>query len=377
MEVEAEDKEVVEISVDSVLGELQSVLKGKFTESDSSSDSDEEEEPIKNGLSREDALQEHSNKTDEEKIVENSSGSPVSPSSYVERPIFFKSSIKKDPGSKMHDQLVKELGSVLKKRSQQNGDLDPVKEEETKVKNNSNNKKPGPLKANSVFANKALLAHLENHLQKSLHKTTVAGKSRSSVNDSSFDNKPNDLPDIMESSISGAAQFGVKLRPTQKRAQKSENIITSAGISSTSSLQLHQESSQSDILLQAKASLSGTKVQQPSKSLTVKTDKNTIVPTVSSFREKNVTTNNSTKPPSVELLKFHDNKVSKNTSVKTDDNVFHVSTLKKEGRHLTQINISGAVSMYYLLGITAVLFIFSLLSLTFNQRYLFPLLGYS
>lgn len=348
MEVEAEDKEMVEISVDSVLGELQSVLKGKITESDSSSDSEEEEEPIKNGLSREDA-QEHSNKTDEEKIVENSSGSPASPGSYVERPIFFKSSIKKDPGSKLHDQLVKELGSVLKKRSQQNGDLDPVKEEEKTVKDNSNNKKPGPIKANSVFANKALLAHLENHLQKSLHKTTVAGKPRSSVNDSSFEN--NDLPDIMESSISGAAQFGVKLRPTQKRAQKAENPITSAGISSTSSPQLHQESSQSDILLQAKASLTGTKVQQPSKSLTVKTDKNISVPTVSSYREKNVTTNNFTKPPSVELLKFHDNKVSKHTSVKADDNVFHVSTLKKEGRHLTQINISGAVSMYYLLGI--------------------------
>lgn len=359
MEVEAEDKEVVEISVDSVLGELQSVLKGKITESDSSSDSDEEEDPIKNGLSTEDA-QEQGNKTDEEKIVENSSGSPVSPSSYVERPIFFKSSIKKDPGSKLHDQLVKELGSVLKKRSQQNGDLDPVKEEEKKVKDDSNNKKPGPLKANSVFANKALLAHLENHLQKSLHKTTVAGKPRSSVNDSSFENKPNDLPDIMESSISGAAQFGVKLRPTQKRVQKAENPVISAG-SSTSSPQLHQESSQSDILLQAKASLSGTKVQQPSKSLTVKTDKNTIVPTVSLYRERNVTINNTTKPPSVELLKLHDNKVSKHTSVKTDDNVFHVSTLKKEGRHLTQINISGAVSMYYLLGITDVLIIFNLL----------------
>lgn len=337
MEVEAEDKEVVEISVDSVLGELQSVLKGKITESDSSSDSDEEEDPIKNGLSTEDA-QEQGNKTDEEKIVENSSGSPVSPSSYVERPIFFKSSIKKDPGSKLHDQLVKELGSVLKKRSQQNGDLD---------QDDSNNKKPGPLKANSVFANKALLAHLENHLQKSLHKTTVAGKPRSSVNDSSFENKPNDLPDIMESSISGAAQFGVKLRPTQKRAQKAEHPVISAGISSTSSPQLHQESSQSDILLQAKASLTGTKVQQPSKSLTVKTDKNIIVPTVYSYREKTVTINNTTKPPSVELLKLHDNKVSKHTSVKTDDNVFHVSTLKKEGRHLTQINISGAVSMYY------------------------------
>lgn len=360
MEVEAEDKEVVEISVDSVLGELQSVLKGKITESDSSSDSDEEEDPIKNGLSTEDA-QEQGNKTDEEKIVENSSGSPVSPSSYVERPIFFKSSIKKDPGSKLHDQLVKELGSVLKKRSQQNGDLDPVKEEEKKVKDDSNNKKPGPLKANSVFANKALLAHLENHLQKSLHKTTVAGKPRSSVNDSSFENKPNDLPDIMESSISGAAQFGVKLRPTQKRVQKAENPVISAGISSTSSPQLHQESSQSDILLQAKASLTGTKLQQHSKSLTVKTDKNIIVPTVYSYREKTVTINNTTKPPSVELIKLHDNKVSKHTSVKTDDNVFHVSTLKKEGRHLTQINISGAVSMYYLLGITDVLIIFNLL----------------
>lgn len=54
MEVEVEDKEVVEISVDSVFGEFQSVFKGKIIEFDFLSDLDEEEEFIKNGFFIED-----------------------------------------------------------------------------------------------------------------------------------------------------------------------------------------------------------------------------------------------------------------------------------------------------------------------------------
>ena len=409
MEVEGETKEVIEISVDSVLGELQSVLKGKFTESDSSSDSSSESEEIayfpksSNEHQYEQDTSVCSNKTDEEKIVENSSGSPVSPSSFIERPIFFKSSIKKDPGSKLHDQLVKELGTVLKKRNNPN-DLDPVKEEEKPVKDVSkgNNRRPGPLKANSVFANKALLAHLENHLKKSVHKTTVAGKPRSSVNDSSFQEDSEELVDIQESSIAGAAQFGVKLRSTQKRTLKAADISdVNCDIAAAVSPPLSPlESSQSEILIQARTKLQhktgpplhqnkgpsleyikgqslqhnrGTSPQhndgpslqhnkEPSlqpiegpslqnkkgpsqNSVNSKTDEVTTSINMSSTSSRKKTVTHSPNSHSVSLSKINDFEVPRLiSSSKSDDGIFHVSTLKREGKHLTQINILGRVS---------------------------------
>lgn len=441
MEADGETKEVIEISIDSVLGELQSVLKGKITESDSSSDSSSESEEIayfpksSNEHQHEQDTSVCSNKTDEEKMVENSSGSPVSPSSFIERPIFYKSSIKKDPGSKLHDQLVKELGTVLKKRNNPN-DLDPVKEEEKPVKDVSkgNNRRPGPPKANSVFANKALLAHLENHLKKSVHKTTVAGKPRSSVNDSSFQEDSEELVDIQESSIAGAAQFGVKLRSTQKRTIKAADISdvnydTAAAVSPPRS---PLESSQSEILIQARTKLQhktgpplqqnkgpsleyikghslqhnrGTSLQhnegpslqhnkgpslqhnkgsslQPIKgqslqhnkepslrhnkgpslqpiegpslqnkkgpsqnSVNSKTDEVTTSVYMSSTSSRKKTVTHSPNSHSVSLSKINDIEVSRLiSSSKSDDGIFHVSTLKREGKHLTQINILGRVS---------------------------------
>lgn len=393
MEADGETKEVIEISIDSVLGELQSVLKGKITESDSSSDSSSESEEIayfpksSNEHQHEQDTSVCSNKTDEEKMVENSSGSPVSPSSFIERPIFYKSSIKKDPGSKLHDQLVKELGTVLKKRNNPN-DLDPVKEEEKPVKDVSkgNNRRPGPPKANSVFANKALLAHLENHLKKSVHKTTVAGKPRSSVNDSSFQEDSEELVDIQESSIAGAAQFGVKLRSTQKRTLKAADISdVNCDIAAAVSPPLSPlESSQSEILIQARTKLqhkTGPPLQQnkepsleyikgqslqhnrgpssqhnegpslqnnkgPSQnSVNSKTDEVTTSVYMSSTSSRKKTVTHSPNSHSVSLSKINDIEVSKLiSSSKSDDGIFHVSTLKREGKHLTQINILGRVS---------------------------------
>lgn len=393
MEADGETKEVIEISIDSVLGELQSVLKGKITESDSSSDSSSESEEIayfpksSNEHQHEQDTSVCSNKTDEEKMVENSSGSPVSPSSFIERPIFYKSSIKKDPGSKLHDQLVKELGTVLKKRNNPN-DLDPVKEEEKPVKDVSkgNNRRPGPPKANSVFANKALLAHLENHLKKSVHKTTVAGKPRSSVNDSSFQEDSEELVDIQESSIAGAAQFGVKLRSTQKRTIKAADISdVNCDIAAAVSPPLSPlESSQSEILIQARTKLqhkTGPPLQQnkepsleyikgqslqhnrgpssqhnegpslqnnkgPSQnSVNSKTDEVTTSVYMSSTSSRKKTVTHSPNSHSVSLSKINDIEVSRLiSSSKSDDGIFHVSTLKREGKHLTQINILGRVS---------------------------------
>lgn len=100
--------------------------------------------------------------------------SPTSPRSetlspLLAQPIIFKSSIKKDPGSKLHDQLVKELTTVLKKRN--NVERTPSEEEHTKSVHlggihdkNQNGGKP----TKTVFANKALLANLENHLSQTL-----------------------------------------------------------------------------------------------------------------------------------------------------------------------------------------------------------------
>ncbi|XP_062603347.1 filamin-C-like isoform X1 [Saccostrea cucullata] len=369
MEVETDSKEVIEISVDSVLGELQSVLKGKIPESDSSSESEEDVPTEKDPQSPQEEKEGHvcNNKTDEEKMVENSSVSPVSPKSFVDRPIIFKSSIKKDPGSKLHDQLVKELGSVLKKRNKEN-DLDAVKEEEKKVKDEktNNNRRPGPLKLNnSVFANKALLAHLENHLKKSLHKTDVAGKPRTSMKDSSFNNDSSNLPNIMESSISGAAQFGVKLRHTQTRTSEGDGVEMNGELSPDSSHTSPQKSSQSEILLQARASLTST--PQPKvlsqNSLTAKTDK-VVVPLENSRTAK---TDNVVNPPQNSRTAITDkvvvplqnrvvattesrnivsqsrkaiSVVSKQTS-QLGGSVYHVSSLKRDGKHLTQISIGG------------------------------------
>jgi hypothetical protein len=332
MEAEFDSEEVAGISVDSVLGELQSVLKGKTVDSDSSSESGENL-PVTEKDSQSSPQEEkddRNNKTDEEKIVEHSSVLSVSPNSYVDRPIFFKTSIKKDPGSKLHDQLVKELGSVLRKRNKENG-VDPVKEEERKE-----NRKPKPLKSNnSVFANKALIAHLENHLKKSLHKTTVTGKPRAIVNDSNFKEESSGLPNVMESSISGAAQFGVKLRPTSTRLSRLDSVELNGDISPKSpppSLQ----TSQCDALVQAKASLAETKLQPKvlsQNSLAGKSNKTVHVTAVGLSSGKRVLSQPK-KAVSVD---------SKPISSKSGDTVFHVATLRREGKHLTQITVSGKV----------------------------------
>lgn len=336
MEEEFDAEEVTGISVDSVLGELQSVLKGKIANSESSSESgedfplDEKDPQLSPQKEKDDRL--CNNRTDEEKIVENSSVSSTSPKSHVDRPIFFKTSIKKDPGSKLHDQLVKELGSVLKKRNKQNG-IDPVMEEEKK-----DNRKPRPLKSNNgVFANKALLAHLENHLKKSLHKTTVTGKPRTIVNDSNFKDDSSNLPNIMESSISGAAQFGVKLRPTSTRTSRVDSIELNDNIPPKSSSPSHQ-TSQCNTLIQARASLCETQLQPkvlPQTSLTAKTNK--TVTAVELLAGKQILSRPN-KAISV---------ASKPTSSQLGGTVFHVSSLRREGKHLTQITVSGKVTQMY------------------------------
>lgn len=93
---------------------------------------------------------------------------------FIPHPIFFKTSVKKDPGSKLHDALVNELNSVLKKRDDPNSSS----KETDKNESPENDKSKFPrrrisAKGNKVLGNKALIAHLEDHLSRTLHKNKI------------------------------------------------------------------------------------------------------------------------------------------------------------------------------------------------------------
>ena len=97
---------------------------------------------------------------------------------FIPHPIFFKTSIKKDPGSKLHDALVNELSSVLRKRDDTN-DTGTAKESVNKEETESGSDKSKfprrriSAKGNKVLGNKALLATLEDHLTRTLHKNKI------------------------------------------------------------------------------------------------------------------------------------------------------------------------------------------------------------
>lgn len=105
---------------------------------------------------------------------------------FIPHPIFFKTSIKKDPGSKLHDQLISELGSVLRKRegkTEESGD-DSGKVKDTRDKSEINfPKRRVSAKGNKVLGNKALLASLESQLQRTLHKNKIFQRQRLKVID--------------------------------------------------------------------------------------------------------------------------------------------------------------------------------------------------
>ncbi|KAK3094337.1 hypothetical protein FSP39_000435 [Pinctada imbricata] len=188
------DHEVKEIQVDDVLGELRDILKDKcFGDDDESSEDDEIKEAFKDVLETEARVSSATeagsiNKTDEEKMEESgvASSPPVSPGSHnaiLDKPIFFKTSIKKDPGSKLHDQLVKELGSVLKKRAVERDPEAAKVEEKKNARRNEDVEERKQISADKpvgkILQNKVLLANLENHLKRSLHKINI--KQRSSL----------------------------------------------------------------------------------------------------------------------------------------------------------------------------------------------------
>ncbi|ESO98830.1 hypothetical protein LOTGIDRAFT_231196 [Lottia gigantea] len=97
----------------------------------------------------------------------------VSSNSAIPYPMFFKRS-KKDPGSKQYDALVAELRTVLNKRKLGRSNsiiegVDKIDQFESNLKESKKFSKSVD-NLNGVFANKALLNHLENHLKGTLSK---------------------------------------------------------------------------------------------------------------------------------------------------------------------------------------------------------------
>ena len=239
------------INVDDVLGELRDILKDKYTESESSEDEEIKEafgdlegpnslwdDVTTNGygIPQGDLTANGYNKTDEEKMVESglAKSPPTSPSynPVHDRPIFFKTSIKKDPGSKLHDQLVKELGSVLKKRVIEKDPDAKIEEEKKDVHLVADSEERRQISADKpvgkILQNKVLLANLENHLKRSLHKINI--KQRSSLHDADLDSDKTDPVLELQNAAKSLKHHEVKHDETGARFESSEFSIVAKSL---------------------------------------------------------------------------------------------------------------------------------------------------
>lgn len=145
-----------------LLDELRGAIKDKYINFDSDGEtySDVEEDkklPLTEKVDNSDEKDDNeiAGKSKEEILKRISSiGVSIAP---IPKPIFFKTSIKKDPGSKLQDELVKELETVLMSRDGAN-----IKE----IKNNQNKTSYKPVKkpqsVRKMFDSN-VLANLENH----------------------------------------------------------------------------------------------------------------------------------------------------------------------------------------------------------------------
>ena len=240
------------INVDDVLGELRDILKDKYTESESSEDEEIKEAfrdlegpngiPLGGDVTTNDygiqgdVTANGYNKTDEEKMVESglAKSPPTSPSynPVHDRPIFFKTSIKKDPGSKLHDQLVKELGSVLKKRVIEKDPDAKVEEGKKDVHLVADSEERRQISADKpvgkILQNKVLLANLENHLKRSLHKINI--KQRSSLHDADLDSDKTDPVLELQNAAKSLKHHEVKRDETGARFESSEFSIVAKSL---------------------------------------------------------------------------------------------------------------------------------------------------
>lgn len=150
----------------------------------------------------------------------------------VPKPIFFKTSIKRDPGSKLQDELVKELNSVLKNRDNEN-----INDTQVEVKKTTSYEKPKLKKPNSVqkLFDSDVLANLENHfLNRTLQRK--GGKERSSVKDLTAlpENQHDALNDsnstscassVVDLSFDNVKQKWVKKTESQEPVLKNTDIV--------------------------------------------------------------------------------------------------------------------------------------------------------
>lgn len=166
-----------------LLDELKGVLKEKYIDFESDGESYSENTAENEALKELDGVVDSSEKTEiqnekEETLKRISAiGVAIVP---ISQPIIFKTSIKRDPGSKLQDELVKELNSVLSNR-------DGVKESKNANKIASYTKNPVQ-KPNSVrkLFDSNMFANLENHfLNRTLQRKPE--KDRPSLKENSFE----------------------------------------------------------------------------------------------------------------------------------------------------------------------------------------------
>ena len=181
----------------------------------------------------------------------------------IPHPIFFKTSIKKDPGSKLHDALVNELSSVLRKRddpstTSKDGDKETIK---SGVGKSDISKKRISAKGNKVLGNKALLAHLEDHLSRTLHKNKIFQRqslrvlgletievNQNNKSDSSGQEfsapkefKEGFIPIAPPPPHLGAVPLNIIPKVTEKTPATTENITTTVTTHVDKSVEVHKE----------------------------------------------------------------------------------------------------------------------------------------
>jgi hypothetical protein len=173
--------------------------------------------------------------------VPNTTKGPISPHSFIPHPIFFKTSIKKDPGSKLHDQLLKELGSVLKKKDKNGEDGKTADKENENDDSNTESKKDDvkfpkrrvSAKGNKILGNKALLANLENQLQRTLNRNKIFQRQKLKVVDLETievadDDVPKSPVSDVEKNIESSTKSGAKLILDSEKRHLDEDHIPSA-----------------------------------------------------------------------------------------------------------------------------------------------------
>ena len=176
------------------------------------------ETPVKLGDSVKDITEKQQPIQDEQKQpdIKTTQRVPVLP--MPQNPIFFKTSIKRDPGSKLHDALVSELQTVLRKRDGSENSTGKTDSSKPDFEGDKTTARKFPVrrisaKGNRLLGNKALLAKFEDQLNRTLHKNKVFERQRLKV----LDLETVEINPDSDDSISNIGTPGVE-SPTDKVA---------------------------------------------------------------------------------------------------------------------------------------------------------------